>query len=450
MARIIAFAGTVYLARTLGADLYGTIGFSTAVIIYLARVVDGGIDLGIGVREMAADAEATIARAPAIITVRFVMALLLAVLVAAVAMLVLPHPDDIVLSLFGLTLIPVGVGARWILIGLEKTRVVAAARAAGEALMVLLVIVLVRSRDDLLFAPISQFAGDALAAALLLWWVVRQGIHLPLRFDWDAIRPLVGRALPLVGSALLGLLIYNSDLIFLRFLRDRQSVGLYAVAYTLVSFIANLGGAYFLTLLPGLTRTTAIPLDHREVYHTATAHVFAVGFPIAVGGSLLSAQIIDTVFGSGYSDSAAVLRLLVWAIPVSLLRDVPVMALLARGREDRILRLTAWAASLSILLNLLLIPPFGLIGAAVATVLTETTRMVVALAAVREYGIPVTALSRLWKAAAAAAVMALLLILFSPETLWIAVVVGAGGYLATLAMLGGISLRRGALPSLSV
>lgn len=399
---------------------------------------------------MTADPAATIERAPAIITTRVVAAMILAAVVAAVAMILMPYPDNMVLALFSLTLIPVGASARWILVGLEKTRVVAAARAAGEAVMVLLVVVLVRDRTDLLFAPISQFAGDALAAGILLWWVARQGIHLRAKLSWDAVRPLVAGSVPLVGSALLGLLIYNSDLIFLRFLRDRESVGLYAVAYTLVSFIANMGVAYFLTLLPGLTRTTEALDEHRAVYHTATAHVFAVGFPIAVGGTLLSAQIIETIFGDGYSDSAAALRILVWAIPVSLLRDVPVMALLARGQENRILRLTAWAAALSVVLNLLLIPPFGLTGAAVATVLTETVRMLVAVAAVRPYGITLTNMSRFWKTAVAAAVMAALLIMISPPSMWMAVVIGAAAYVTALALLGGVSLRRGALPSLTV
>src|SRR5688500_19297754 len=105
---------------------------------------------------MAADPEATIARAPALITVRLAAAVLLAVIVGAFSIILLPHPDDLVLALFALTLIPVGASARWILVGLERTHVVAAARAAGEALMVVLVIVLVRSRADLLFAPVSQ------------------------------------------------------------------------------------------------------------------------------------------------------------------------------------------------------------------------------------------------------------------------------------------------------
>lgn len=420
------------------------------MLIYLARIADGGMDLGLGVREMAANSGETIARASAILTTRVVAALILAFVLAVVALLALPEPDGLMLALYGLTLIPVGASTRWILLGLERTRSVAVARALGEAVMVLLVFALVRGRDDLLVAPLAQFIGDALAAGVLLWWVARRGIRLAHTFDWGAVRPLVGRASPLIASALLGLLIYNSDLIFLRFFRDRAAVGLYAAAYLLVSFISNMGTAYGLSLLPSLTRTAAVPADHRGLYHTATAHVFAVGFPITLGGCLLAAQITTLVFGSGYSDSADALRILIWAIPLSLLRDIPVMALMASGREDRILRLTAWAAGAGIALNFLLIPPFGLIGAAIATVATEGVRMVVALAAVRKYGFQVTDVSRLWKPVVAGALMAGLLVAVAPSTVWLALLLGASGYLVSLAMLGGIAFQRGVFPSLKV
>jgi O-antigen/teichoic acid export membrane protein len=367
-----------------------------------------------------------------------------------VALLTLPEPDGMVLALYGLTLIPVGASTRWILLGLEKTRSVAVARATGEAVMVLLVFALVRGRADLLMAPIAQFIGDAVAAAILLWWVARRGIRLAFSLDWAAIRPLVGRASPLIASALLGLLIYNSDLIFLRFFRDRAAVGLYAAAYLLVSFISNMGTAYGLSLLPSLTRTAAVPSDHRGLYHTATAHVFAIGFPITLGGCLLASQITMLVFGSGYSDSANALRIVIWAIPLSLVRDIPVMALMASGREDRILRLTAWAAGAGILLNLLLIPRYGLIGAAIATVATEGVRMIVALAAVRKYGFQLTGVSRLWKPLVAGAVMAAVLVLAAPSALVLAFLLGAFGYVASLAILGGIAFRRGLFPSLNV
>ena len=53
-ARLIAFAGTLYVARTLGPSRYGVIGFALAVLLYLQRLADAGFDLGVGVREVAA------------------------------------------------------------------------------------------------------------------------------------------------------------------------------------------------------------------------------------------------------------------------------------------------------------------------------------------------------------------------------------------------------------
>lgn len=440
----------VYLARTLGADLYGIIAFSSAALIYLSRVADGGIDLGLGVREMAADSQATLALVPAILTVRLVISIVLAIALAVIAIATLPHPDGAVLAAFGLTLIPVAASTRWIHLGLEKTRSVATARAAGEALMVLLVVTFVRGRKDLFVAPIAQLAGDTLAAVLLLLWVARLGIHLRLTFDWTAIRPLVARARPLVGSALLGLLIYNSDFLFLRLFRGRAAVGLYAAAYTLVSFLLNMGAAYNMSLLPRLTRTSGLHADHHGLYHTATAHVFAVSFPIALGGSLLAAQIVTLVFGPGYGPSAIALSILMWTIPVCLLRDVPVMTLLAWGREDRVLRLTAWAASIGLALNLILIPTYGLIGAAIASVATESIRMMLALASVKAFGFELTTVKRFWKPAVAGILMGVLLVVASPSTLWMALALGAFGYFVSLALLGGITLARGAIPSLNV
>ena len=40
LARIAAFAGTIYVARTLGASGYGIISFAAALMLYLSRLAD--------------------------------------------------------------------------------------------------------------------------------------------------------------------------------------------------------------------------------------------------------------------------------------------------------------------------------------------------------------------------------------------------------------------------
>lgn len=449
-ARVLAFGATVYAARVLGPEAYGVLGFAAAVVLYLSRIADGGMEyFGLGIREIASDRRRVDTHAPDLVTARFLIAAVLVAILAA-AMPFLPRPEGAALTLYGLTLLMVGAGTRWVHLGLERTRLVAIARTAGEALMALLVLATVRSPGDLLRVPLAQFLGDALAALLLLAALHRLGHPLALRLRTARVLPLFRESAPLVASALLGLMIFNSDLIMLRLFRDAAAVGYYAAAYTLISFILNLGVAYSQSLLPTLTRTGREGGDARRLYHTAAAQCFAVGLPIAAGGTLVAPEIIGRVFGDGYADAALALAVLIWSIPLSLIREVATVALMVAARQRDVLRLTGAAAVLNILLNLLLIPRWGIPGAAASTLVTEGVRMAAALAFARAGGFPLPGAARLWRAAVATLAMAGLVIVLRPAVVWIGIAAGALGYALALAMVGGLRFRRGALPLLDV
>jgi O-antigen/teichoic acid export membrane protein len=259
----------------------------------------------------------------------------------------------------------------------------------------------------------------------------------------------VPRAGALVLSALLGIVIYNADFIFLRVFQGAAAVGYYNAAYTLVTFFLNVGTAYSLSLLPSLTRLGSVRGEQRELYDTAMAHVFAAGLPVALGGCLLAGPIITLLFGPGYTQAAQPFQLLIWCIPLCLLRDVPLMALQAAGRENRILRVTLLAAVLNLGLNVVLIPRWGIRGAAIATLITEAVRMALALTFVGQEGFGLRWIPRFWRSILAAMAMAAALLLVRLD-LWAAILLGGLVYCLVLAVVGGIRLRRGALPALSV
>ena len=62
-----------------------------------------------------------------------------------------------------------------------------------------------------------------------------------------------------------------------------------------------------------------------------------------------------------------ILSILVVSIPLLLLRGVLQAALIASGRQGNVLRTTAWAAAVTGVMDLALIPAFGMLGAAVTT-----------------------------------------------------------------------------------
>jgi O-antigen/teichoic acid export membrane protein len=449
LARLIAFGAMVYAARVLGTSMYGTIGFALAVLLYLNRVADFGIELS-GVRELAKDPAQLERLASAVLSVRLLLAAALIAATALLALVVLPDPDGAVLAVYSLTLLAVAGGTRWVYLGLEQTRAVATARAAGEAVMALLVLALVHGPGDVVRAPMAQVVGDSLAALLLVRWLRRRGHGISLRWDWPLVRPLFRRAWPLVLSALLGLVIYNSGLIILRIVGGTTEVGLYSAGVVLVSFLINLGLSYRMSLLPTLTRLADADVQRRELYRSAMAHVVAIVLPISLGGFLLAPQIVHMLFGPDYAAAAPALQVLIWSVPLCLLRDVPSASLLADAREDKLFHLTAWGAALNLLLNLLLIPRYGIPGAAWATVATESVRLALAFGYVRSQGFGLRDAVLFARVAAATIVMMALLLLARPASLWIALPLGAAGYLTALIALRGIRLRRGEFPALDM
>jgi len=448
VARIVAFMATVYLARTLGVSLYGVVSFAVALLLYLALIVDFGIDQGLGISVVARDRESARQLAPVVITARLIASSIVVGIGFLVGLTLMPQPDGAVLALYGLTLLNVGVGTRWIHLGIQQAGRVAVARTLGELVMLGTVLALVHGPGDVAVAPLAQFAGDSLAAIILLRWLRRDGFRFPLRLSREALEPLVPRATPLVVSALLGLVIYNSDLMFLRFARGTEAVGFYAAAYTLISFLINLGRTFALALLPELSQLEGE--QRLGVYQTAMAQVLAVTLPIAAGGYLLAPMIIQTAFGDAYSTASVALELLIWSLPLLLVRTVPVVGLMALAREDQVLRATAWAAGINLILNVTLIPAFGIVGAAAATVATEAVRLVVAVRYGLAEGLTPAGVRRYWRPVLASAAMAGAVLWVRPLGLWAAVPVGAMVYVAALTMIGGARWRGQGGPGLTV
>lgn len=441
LSRLIGFIATIYVARRLGAEAYGVIGFGFAVLLYATAVVDGGLE-HTGPREVAERRDRLGPLFSTLLLTRLLLAAVGTAVMLIVAQLLFTGPERLVVSLYALALLPVGANTRWLHIGLEQSALVSGARVLSELVRVVAVLALVRGPADLGVVPLAQLAGDALAAGLLLAGVRGIGARFEWRIDRALARDVFGNAAPMVASALLALMIYNADLVFLRLFRDSVEIGLYLAGYTLINFLGILGHVLALTLVPTFTRLRGSPEARAELYHDGMARAFAAGLPIAVGGCLVARLLIETVFGNAYTLSAPVLAILIWSLPVVLLRSVLQAALISAGRQQSVLRTTLWAAIANVVLNTLAVPVFGMYGAAVTTVIAETVRMATALHYAHRAGFPVTVPRRYVRSIGAAVALAGVLLVLRPSSVWLALPVGAMVYTVALLLVGGLHLGR--------
>lgn len=438
VARLAAFAATVYLARTLGPALFGSIAFATAILLYLTQLADAGVEL-VGVPLVARSRDQLDDVLGPVFAARIWLAVGLTLLTIVVSLVALPQPDAVLLAGYSLTLPLAAASTRWVHLGLERTGWIGVSRTLGEALTLLLILVLVRDATRIGYVPFATFAGQALLTLLLIIGLRRLGYRAPMRFDWVVARPTFDRARHLVMFTILGLLLFNFDLVFIRIVRGRAEAGLYSAAYTLVAFGANLIVAFAHTVMPVLARLDNDVNERSRVFQRSVFQAFSLALPAGVGAALVADQILGTVFGDQFAGGVAAMRILAWYLPLAAIREMPVVALIAAGEERALLRVNALTALSNVIMVVALVPSFGLVGAAVATAGTELIRLWLAARAAGRAGYPSIDVRQLWVPTVAALVMAALVLFVRPGALWTSVPLGAVGYGLTFLLLARIS-----------
>ena len=442
IARGLAFLAMLIVARRLGPSMYGVIGVASGIMLYLNQVADGGVELS-GVPAVARRREGLDDLVSSALTVRVVVALLLAAIVIVVGVTVFPQPDGAILALYAVGLVFVAVGARWVYVGLQRTTWVAGARIAGELTALVIILASVRDVGDVALVPIAVVTGAGVAAALMLIGLSRINVHARVSRDRGKSRELFERGPHLVGFTLLGLVLFNADLIYLRFVSGQAAAGYYNAAYTFIAFAANLSIVWSQSVMPALARYDATDPQRNVVYETSMLLAYAVALPVAVGGMLTARPLIDLVFGSQYLAAVQALVWLLPAVPIAALREIAVVGLIGTpGGERRLIRVNAICAVFNIGILIPVVPVYGLVGAAAVTTLTEVLRLVLAFRFASAAGYRPPVVSRFLKPTLAAGVLTLLVLLMGEKPLWQSVAAGIAAYLATLLVTGVLRIQK--------
>jgi O-antigen/teichoic acid export membrane protein len=103
----------------------------------------------------------------------------------------------------------------------------------------------------------------------------------------------------------------------------------------------------------------------------STRLLLLFALPTAVGGSLLASRIIEALYGRAFAEAGPVFAVLAWTVPFHLFNAFAGNVTAAVGLERPAARVFLASALLNIGLNLVFIPRYGLMAAAVVTVLTD-------------------------------------------------------------------------------
>jgi len=444
LGRALAFAASIYVARTVTPDAWGVVALAAGITIYLAKLADFGIDI-VGVDAVAKQPARVGTLVGALLAVRLQIAVGLAVLGIGWALLALEGLERDTVALYVLTILPVAASTRWAHLGLERAWPVAAWRLAADVVALAGVMLFIAAPGDVWRFPLAILAGELLNVTMLAALLASAGHTLAWRGHWQVALPVLRRAAPMTAQLLLGLAIYNADLIFLRVFRSSEAVGYYAAAFAVVSFIANLTIAYRTSTLPALSRAAGDTAAAQAVFSTIQLHGLAVALPIAVGGTLVATDLMVGVYGAEYRAAGPLLATLLLSVPFSTVRLIWFTTFVALERQTDLVRAMLAAAIVNTVLNVVLISRFGAIGAAWSTVATDVFLAALMHVYGSASGIRTPSVIRLVWPAVACLVMAGVLTGLAASPWLLRIGAGAVAYGAVLTVAGVIRVSQGRL-----
>lgn len=205
-------------------------------------------------------------------------------------------------------------------------------------------------------------------------------LPLPMKF---AIRPgikLEGKnlllfSLPLFGVVMLQFIIAWTDTLMLGYFKTPEVVGLYNAAHPLAVFIsmpASTMAWIYLPITSGLFSRDQAPEIKRN-YKVLTKWLCSLTLPLFLVLLLFPESVLSLSFGATYTPASQALRILCLGFIIVNLLGLNGPTLMALGKSTFLMWATLVAAVINIGLNIALIPPMGLEGAAIATVVALTT-----------------------------------------------------------------------------
>lgn len=181
-------------------------------------------------------------------------------------------------------------------------------------------------------------------------------------------RPFLMFSIPLFLTGFMNIVLNKIDILMISYFMDADKVGIYNVAHRIAVLVFFVSSSIFAVFTPTLAEFLGKgQIDRiREYYKKTTRWALLVTAPIFSLVILLSEELLS-MFGSEFEVGKQPLIILAASYLINSVLGFAGQILTVSGRSKLILANSLGAGILNIILNLLLIPRYGIQGAAVAT-----------------------------------------------------------------------------------
>jgi PST family polysaccharide transporter len=373
--RLIKAAIIIYGARVLGAAGYGVFSYAVTLAGFFTLFVDPGIN-AVLIREGAKASQEE--RRSLFSTTLLMKAIIIAasiLIVVTIAPLFSTLPGaKVLLPLVALVIVfdSTRVFISSIFDAEEKMQWDAASfLAANLGIVIFGFILLARSATPLAFTS-AYVLGTAVGTCVAVWLLRKRVGDMLSGASVKRMATILKTAWPFAITGALGILLTNTDILIISWMRTAAEVGIYSAAIRIVQVLYLVPAIIQASTLPLFARLAKHdPLKFRIAFERIISFVFFVSIPLSLGGAILSAGIMRLVFGASYVEGGTAFSILMLTLSFDFAAVIISNAIFAYDHQRSLIISSAIGGFGNVLFDLLLIPHWGMAGSAAATLLAS-------------------------------------------------------------------------------
>lgn len=361
-----------YLAPMLGTVGYGLLGFAKSHVVFYVLAVQLGMD-AYGIRVVSRNRSELRSMVNNILSIRLIFSII-AYLILIVVVLIFLNESPATKTLFlitGVNIFSTAFLLNWVYQGLEKMEVIAIRQVLISVINLIGILIFVNGPDDVIPAMIIMQAALMLNTIWMLYYYIKSFGGIKFEYDKEKWKKIIKISFS-IGMSILVITAYNAlDVNMLGFMlgEGNRQTGIYFFAHNVLLAIIIPSQIIQQAFFPQFSQKKS-EFEMKKLFSVYSRITYLLGSYLGLMVFVFASELPELT-GKDFADATGLIQYLSLTIFIIFINITFYSPLIAWGKEKQCLMANIFGLLVNAILNFILIPQYGMYGAAIATIFSE-------------------------------------------------------------------------------
>lgn len=363
----------MFVARYLGADAKGALDYVAAFITFGTSVVGLGLS-GVIVNELCTSEKKDAAILGSMLRVQFIVSLVTAgILIGLIYCLNIGDKELLFIAIIqGISLLfTVFTTFGYWFQARDRMKEASLIQLVAQFIVIAYKAIIILLKCDVIYFAFSVTL-EAVSQAVIYFLVYRRHDKEPFSSDGELVKKVLKQSAPFLVADIMIFLYQCMDKMMLGTMLDKTKVAYYSAATTIANMWSLIPNSFLSVIRPKVMEAKGKDeeLYKKRLTETFTGLIYSA-LPYSIAMTFLGKLAIWILYGEDFLPGTSALSIVVWYCAFSYIGAGRSIYLICEGKNKYAQIFCAWGAVSNAILNAVLIPRWGINGAAVATLLTQ-------------------------------------------------------------------------------